>query len=152
MSPEDWDGDIWGDPDQELNHESSEKSELDESEFTVAPIIKTEVSVGPRVSNQKNITGTILWDPLPLANLQEKYWWKPGESEIEYLWHVSIPRGDCTVLNQDEVYSFWGPGVFLTGGPDLHNEPHSTTCQRAYWEGGIDPQEWGEPLLSLYNH
>lgn len=82
-----------------------------------------------------------MWDPFQLPNLQEKYWWKPGESETEYLWHVSLPRGDCTVLNQDEVYSFWGPGVFLTGGPDLHNEPQSTTCQIAYWEGDIDPQE-----------
>ena len=44
ISPEDWDGDIWEDPHQEL----SDEGESDESEFKVAPIIKTEISVGPQ--------------------------------------------------------------------------------------------------------
>jgi len=32
-----WDRDIWGDPEQEFNDESSEESELPEPEFKVAP-------------------------------------------------------------------------------------------------------------------
>lgn len=53
---EDWDGDIWKEPDQEL----SEESELSESEFKVAPNIKTKASAGPQGDNQRNITRTIL--------------------------------------------------------------------------------------------
>lgn len=45
---EDWDGHIWGDPDQEFSDESSEESELDESEFKVTPITKTEVFIEPQ--------------------------------------------------------------------------------------------------------
>jgi len=36
------------------------------------PIIKTEASVGPQGSDQRNNVRTIPWDPLQLANLQEK--------------------------------------------------------------------------------
>ena len=81
ISLEDCDRDIWEDLDQEL----SEESELDESEFKVAPDIKAEVSAGSQWGNERNTTRTISRDPLQLANLQEKYGWKPDESETEYL-------------------------------------------------------------------
>lgn len=144
VSLENWDRDMWGDPDQEFSHESSEESELDELEFKVAPIIKTEVSIGHQGGNKRNTTQNILWDLLQLANLQEKYGRKPEKSETEYLWHVPLTGGDRTMLNQDEADSFWGWRVFLTGGPDSNNELHSITCGIAYWAVGIDPQEWGE--------
>lgn len=37
--------------------------------------------------------------------------------------------------------------VFLNAGPDPLNDPHSITSREAYWAGGIDILERGEPLL-----
>lgn len=67
---------IYGrDPDWEFRDESSEEGEL---HFKVAPLTKTEVCLGPQGGNQRNMTRAILWDPLQLGNLQEKYGQKPG--------------------------------------------------------------------------
>ncbi|XP_074965396.1 uncharacterized protein LOC142064386 [Phalacrocorax aristotelis] len=141
VSPEDWDGNIWEDPDEEF----SKESELDESEFKVGPITKTKVSAGPQGGKWRNTAETIPWDPLPLANLQEKYGRKTGESETEYLWRVSLTGGDRIMLDQGVAAGFWGPGVFLNEGPDPNTEPHSITRRVAYWAGGKDPWDRGEP-------
>ena len=45
--------------------------------------------------------------------MQEKFSRKPGESETEYLWHVSLNGGDRVLLSKEEARGYWGPGVFL---------------------------------------
>lgn len=75
--------------------------------------------------------------------MQDKFSRKPGKTETEYLWHVSLTGGDRILLSNDEAGGFWGPGVFLSGGPDGHQ---SLTSRVAYWAGGMDPRERGEPV------
>lgn len=101
--------------------------------------MKNEISAGPQGGKQRNTTGTVSWDPLQLANLQEKYEWKTGESKTEYLWHVSLTREECIMLDQGKATGFQGPGVVLNLGPDPNAESHSIKQQVAYWAGGIDP-------------
>ncbi|XP_052631213.1 uncharacterized protein LOC128136111 [Harpia harpyja] len=82
-----------------------------------------------------------------MANLQECYGHKLGETETEYLWRVCLTGGDRILLNGDEADGFWGPGVFLNAGPAPPDDPRSITSRVAYWAGGIDVLERGEPLL-----
>jgi len=58
----------------------------------VGPIIKAEYSEG--VVLCKDTTRTTPWHALQLANLQEKYGRKPGETETEYLWLACLSSGD----------------------------------------------------------
>ncbi|KAK4810669.1 hypothetical protein QYF61_007469, partial [Mycteria americana] len=51
------------------------------------------------------------------------------------------------MLSEDEASGYWGPGVFLNLGPDPTNTPHSITSRVAYWAGGIDSMEQGEPSI-----
>ncbi|KAK4811127.1 hypothetical protein QYF61_019758 [Mycteria americana] len=51
------------------------------------------------------------------------------------------------MLSEDEASGYWGPGVFLNLGPDPTNTPHSITNRVAYWAGGIDTMEGGEPSI-----
>lgn len=46
------------------------------------------------------------------------------------------------MLDQD---GFWGPGVLLNERPSPNTESHSITRWVAYWAGGTDPQDRGEP-------
>lgn len=87
---------------------------------------------------------TTPWSPTELLKLKEKYSRRAGESETEYLWRVSLQGGDMVMLNEEEAGGFWGPGVFLTSLPGDHH--YSLTARVAYWAGGMDPQERGEPL------
>ncbi|KAK4810621.1 hypothetical protein QYF61_007358 [Mycteria americana] len=141
VSPEDWDGDIWGDPDD------SEPEDDDPANYEARPIVKTERTVGPRGGHPRHTMRTIPWDPLQLTNLQERYSRKPGETETEYLWRVCLSGGDRIMLSEDEASGYWGPGVFLNLGPDPTNTPHSITSRVAYWAGGIDSMERGEPSI-----
>lgn len=84
-SPEDWDGDICGDPD---GHDEGNVNTLlpsDSSEYKTRPIIKVEYSEGPLGDGQRYTMQSTPWDVLQLANLQRKYGRKPGESKTEYL-------------------------------------------------------------------
>ncbi|KAK4828563.1 hypothetical protein QYF61_027532 [Mycteria americana] len=51
------------------------------------------------------------------------------------------------MLSEDKANGYWGPGVFLNLGPDPTNTPHSITSRVAYWTGGIDSMERGEPSI-----
>ncbi|KAK4807063.1 hypothetical protein QYF61_018404 [Mycteria americana] len=51
------------------------------------------------------------------------------------------------MLSEDEASGYWGPVVFLNLGPDPTNTPHSITSRVAYWAGGIDTMERGEPSI-----
>lgn len=68
LSLEDWNGDIWEDPNQELSNDS----QLDEWEFEVALLVKTKLCARPQGDNQENTVRITQRGPLQLANLQEK--------------------------------------------------------------------------------
>lgn len=128
VSTEEWDGNIWGDPD---NNESEENDSLTPEQI-VRPIIKTEETTGPRGGAGNHTQKITQFDSIQLANLQECYGRKPGETETEYLWRVSLTGGDRVLLNGEEANGFWGPGVFLNSGPDPPNDSHSITSRIAY--------------------
>ena len=49
------------------------------------------------------------------------------------------------MLSEKEAWVYWGPNVFLTTGD--RRAPWSLTQRAAYWAGGIDPRERGEPVI-----
>lgn len=87
----------------------------------------------------------IPWSPMELVELQEKYSRQPGETEVEYVWRVSLSGGDRILLSEEEAEGYWGPGVFLTTTAGDHN--YSLTARAAYWAGSINPKDRGEPLV-----
>ena len=87
---------------------------------------------------------TVPWTPTEVERIKEKYSRLPSESAVEYVWRVSAEGGDRIMLSEDEAGDTWGPGVFLTTMP---GDPcYSLTARAAYWAGGMDPRERGEPL------
>ncbi|KAK4828030.1 hypothetical protein QYF61_022807 [Mycteria americana] len=60
---------------------------------------------------------------------------------------VCLSGGDQIMLNGDEANVYWGPGVFLNLGPNSIDEAHSITSSVAYWAGGIDALDQGEPSM-----
>ncbi|PKU28199.1 hypothetical protein llap_21498 [Limosa lapponica baueri] len=48
VSPEDWDGDIWGGPDDSETEEDVPLFPTDSPEYEARPIVKTEITTGPR--------------------------------------------------------------------------------------------------------
>lgn len=82
-----------------------------------------------------------------MVHLQECYSHKPRETETEYLWCVCLSKGARILLNGDEPNGYWGPGVFLNTGPNPPDYSHSITSRVAYWAGGIDALEGGEPPI-----
>ncbi|GAB0205021.1 hypothetical protein GRJ2_002967700 [Grus japonensis] len=143
----DWDGNIWGDSNNNSSDDDNSPHLPEPPVLLVRPIIKTEVTTGPRGGVGNHITKTTPFDAIQIANLQERYSRKPQETETEYVWRVSLTGGDRILLNGDEANAFWGPGVFLNAGPNPPDQPHSLTSRVAYWAGGIDILERGEPPL-----
>ncbi|KFV00196.1 hypothetical protein N340_03542, partial [Tauraco erythrolophus] len=88
---------------------------------------------------------TVPWSPADLDKLQEKYSRRPDETETEYVWRVSLTGGDRILLSEDEAEGIWGFCVFLNTTPGNH--VYSLTARAAYWAGGINPQERGDPLI-----
>ncbi|XP_069631239.1 LOW QUALITY PROTEIN: uncharacterized protein [Haliaeetus albicilla] len=86
---------------------------------------------------------TAPWSGPELSKLQAKFSCKPGETETEYLWRVSLTGEDRILLSDDEARNYWGPGVFLSAGSA---GDQSITSRVAYWAGGADPRERGEPV------
>ncbi|KAM9591229.1 uncharacterized protein ACIBXB_006102 [Morphnus guianensis] len=83
--PEDWDGDIWGDSDENSSEEVEELEERD-----VRPLIKTERHMGPHGGSPQTTIRTTPWSGPELSELQAKFSRKPGETKTEYLWRVSL--------------------------------------------------------------
>ncbi|KFR16513.1 hypothetical protein N306_03650, partial [Opisthocomus hoazin] len=52
--------------------------------------------------------------------------------------------GHGILLSEREAEGYWGPGVFLTTGD--RQAPWSLTQRAAYWAGGLNPLERGDPL------
>ncbi|XP_010116908.1 PREDICTED: LOW QUALITY PROTEIN: uncharacterized protein LOC104478290 [Chlamydotis macqueenii] len=78
-----------------------------------------------------------------LAELKREYGRLAKESETEYVWRVSLSGGDHAPLSEREAEGFWGPGVSLTTGDN--RAPWSLTQRAAYWAGGLNPLERGDP-------
>lgn len=57
---------------------------------------------------------------------------------------MSLTGGDQIQLREKEAEGYWGHGVFLTTG-DLQ-APWSLTQCAAYWAGGLNPLDRGDPL------
>ncbi|KAK4819989.1 hypothetical protein QYF61_017368 [Mycteria americana] len=123
------------------------KCQLDERTAPqLRPLLKTEFQYeGSTNTTLEIITKEIPYSATELAKLQEKYSRLPRETETEYVWRVSLTGGDRIKLSdEEEVQGYWGPGVFLT----IPNTPApwSLTQRAAYWAGGLDPMERGDPV------
>ena len=108
------------------------------------PLIKTETIDNGQGGIQQHTTRIIPYSPQDLAKIQEKYSRGSRETETEYVWRVSLTGGDRILLSEDEARGYWGPRVFLTTNDN--REPWSLTQRVAYWAGGLDPMERGDPF------
>ncbi|XP_076217580.1 uncharacterized protein LOC143172237 [Aptenodytes patagonicus] len=108
------------------------------------PLIKTETVDGGQGGAQQVTTRIVPYSPTDLVKIQEKYSRGPRETETEYVWRVSLTGGDCILLSEDEARGYWGLGVFITTNDN--REPWSLTQRVAYWAGGLDPMERGDPF------
>lgn len=91
VSPENQDGDIWSEPD---DNGPEENNPLFLPEDKARPAIKTERTEGPWGNALWHAIWTILWDPLQLKNLQGRYSRNPGGTETEYLLQACLSGGD----------------------------------------------------------
>ncbi|XP_042675339.1 uncharacterized protein LOC122160632 [Centrocercus urophasianus] len=124
------------------------KERLDKSETPIArlcPLIKTEYTFdnSEDLDPQMNVK-EIPFSATELAKLKKDFSRSPKESETEYVWRVSLTGGDQIRLTEKEAEGYWGPGVFLTTGNS--RAPWSLTQRAAYWAGGLNPLERGDPL------
>ncbi|XP_074666470.1 uncharacterized protein LOC141917265 [Strix aluco] len=108
------------------------------------PLIKTETTEGQGGRAPQVTIRTTPYPATELAKIQEKYTRQAQETETEYVWRVSLTGGDRILLSEDEAQGYWGPGVFLV--TDDQREPWSLTQRAAYWAGGLDPLERGDPV------
>lgn len=84
-SPEDWDGDIWGDAGDGEPDEDDPLFSTNPPEYETR-LVKTERTVGPWGGHPGHTTQTTPWVPLQVTNLQDRYSRKSGETETECLW------------------------------------------------------------------
>ncbi|XP_052520677.1 uncharacterized protein LOC128071716 [Tympanuchus pallidicinctus] len=124
------------------------KARLDKLEASPAqmrPLIKTEYTFdnSEDLDPQMNVK-EIPFSATELAKLKKDFSRSPKESETEYVWRVSLTGGDQIRLTEKEAEGYWGPGVFLTTGNS--RAPWSLTQRAAYWAGGLNPLERGDPL------
>ncbi|KAM9591483.1 uncharacterized protein ACIBXB_006280 [Morphnus guianensis] len=117
---------------------------LGTGEAMMRPLIKTETLGGGQGGAQQVTTRIVPYSPTDLAKIQEKCSRGPRETEPEYVWRVSLTGGYHILLSEDEARGYWGPGVFLTTNDN--REPWSLTQRVAYWVGGLDPMERGDPF------
>lgn len=109
------------------------------------PFIKTEYNyinyedVDPHITTKQPPFSTT-----ELAKLKKEFGRLPHESETEYVFRVSLTGGDQIKLTEQEASGYWGHGVFLTTGDK--RDSWSLTQRAAFWAGGINPLERGEPL------
>lgn len=130
---------------------SSSRKE-DVLELKIISIKKTEVFKGPKEGQKNNMVRTTPWDPLQVANIQEKYGWKPGESETEHFLRMSLSGAGRILLDGSETDGYGGPGVLLNLGPELINQPHSIISRVAYWAGETEVMERARPASYPFAH
>ncbi|XP_049671620.1 uncharacterized protein LOC126045078 [Accipiter gentilis] len=111
----------------------------------VCPVIKTEYVYEDSSDDRPQvITKEAPYTATELAKLRKDFSRMAKESETEYVWRVSLTGGDGILLSEKEAEGYWGPGVFLTTGD--HRAPWSLTQRAAYWAGGLNAMERGDPL------
>ncbi|XP_074669759.1 uncharacterized protein LOC141918811 [Strix aluco] len=109
------------------------------------PLVKTEyVYEDDRDNRPQVITKEVPFTSTELAKLKKDLARTAKESETEYVWRVSLSGGDGILLSDKEAEGYWGPGVFLRTGD--RRAPWSLTQRVAYWAGGLNPLERGDPL------
>ncbi|KFU92831.1 hypothetical protein M959_08107, partial [Chaetura pelagica] len=111
----------------------------------LCPLIKREYYYEDLDDQQpSSVTKEVPYSATELAKLKKEFGCNPKGSETEYVWRVSLSGGDQILLTEKEAKGYWGPGVFLTTGDQ--RAPWSLTQRAAYWSGGLDPLERGDPL------
>ncbi|XP_010572417.1 PREDICTED: uncharacterized protein LOC104835879 [Haliaeetus leucocephalus] len=108
------------------------------------PLIKTEYVYKDNSDDRPQVITGVPFTASEFAKLRKDFAWTAKESETEYVWRVSLSGGDGILLSEKEAEGYWGPGVFLTTGD--HRAPWSLTQRAAYWAGGLNPLERGDPL------
>ncbi|XP_066194256.1 uncharacterized protein [Sylvia atricapilla] len=109
------------------------------------PLIKTQYNYINEEDRDPHITTReIPYTATELAKIKKEYSCLPSESEMEYVFRVSLTGGDQIKLSEQEASGYWGHGIFLTTG-NTH-APWSLTQRAAYWAGGLNPLERGDPL------
>lgn len=109
------------------------------------PLVKTEYLYEDNNDDRPQVlTKETPFTATELAKLKKDFARTPKESETEYVWRVSLSGGDGILLSEKEAEGYWGPGVFLTTGN--RRAPWSLTQRAAYWAGGLNPLERGDPL------
>ncbi|KFP93488.1 hypothetical protein N329_12445, partial [Haliaeetus albicilla] len=109
------------------------------------PLIKTEyVYENDSDDRPQVITKEVPLTATELAKLKKDFARAAKESETDYVWRVSLSGGEGILLSEKEAEGYRGPGVFLTTGD--RRAPWSLTQRAAYWAGGLNPLERGDPL------
>ncbi|RMC10275.1 hypothetical protein DUI87_13077 [Hirundo rustica rustica] len=109
------------------------------------PLVKTEYNYINDEDFEPHITTKhIQYSATELAKLKKEYSRLPQESETEYVFRVSLTGGDQIKLTEHEANGYWGHGVFLTTSDK--RDAWSLTQRAAFWAGGINPLERGDPL------
>ncbi|XP_029876242.1 uncharacterized protein LOC115343847 [Aquila chrysaetos chrysaetos] len=112
---------------------------------SLGPLVKTEYTYDDEQDQFPQVTTKeVPYTATELAKLKKEFGRTPKESETEYVWRVSLSGGDQILLSEKEAEGYWGPGVFLITGN--HRAPWSLTQRAAYWAGGLNPLERGDPL------
>uniref|UniRef100_A0A8B9BR63 Uncharacterized protein n=1 Tax=Anser brachyrhynchus TaxID=132585 RepID=A0A8B9BR63_9AVES len=129
--PESWNGDIWFDSDDEVKKTANSEPQS----ISLRPLVKTETTVNDGDEIRTTVR-TIPWSPAELIKIQEKFSRRSGESEVKYVWRVSLEGGDQIMLSEEEAGGFWGPGVFLTTTPgaDVAVAVQKAACIQAIYE------------------
>lgn len=97
MDLETCDGDIWcAGNDVEIVGTSDPDSCL----VSLRPLVKTKTGADSEICTPAR---TNLWLPEELVQLREKYSRREEESEVEYVWRVSLTGGDRILLNEEEA-------------------------------------------------
>ncbi|XP_074935141.1 uncharacterized protein LOC142050403 [Phalacrocorax aristotelis] len=109
------------------------------------PLVKTEYLHEDNNDDRPQVLTKVPFTAAELEKLKKDFARTPKESETEYVWRVSLSGGDGIFLSEKEAEGYWGPDVILTTGN--RRAPWSLTQRVAYWAGGLNPLERGEPLV-----
>jgi len=108
------------------------------------PLVQTEYVYEDDGDNRPQVTKEIPFAATELSKLRKDFARTARESETEFVCRVSLSGGDGILLSEREAEGCWGPGMFLT--PGNRRAPWSLTQRAAYWVGGLNPLERGDPL------
>ncbi|KAM6103464.1 uncharacterized protein LJ206_014311 [Theristicus caerulescens] len=132
-------------PCEELEEMKLRLDKLEMPPHSLRPLVKTEFTYDNDQDDSPQITTKeVPYTATELAKLKKEFGRTAKESETEYVWRVSLSGGDQILLSEKEAEGYWGPGVFLTTSD--HRAPWSLTQRAAYWAGGLNPLERGDPL------